>query len=63
MAQATPQVPVPRAGNGLARRTTLGVLVAIIALLGTQAVVDMADVDDPGASSSTADFRDGASER
>lgn len=44
MAQATLQVPVPRAGNGLARRTTLGVLVAIIALLGTQAVVDMADI-------------------
>lgn len=44
MAQATPRVSLPRAGGTLARRTALGVLVAVLALLTTQAIVDAAEI-------------------
>jgi|AntRauTorckE6833_2_1112554.scaffolds.fasta_scaffold02684_4 hypothetical protein len=44
MAQATPRVSLPHAGGTLARRTALGVLVAILALLTTQAIVDAAEI-------------------
>jgi len=59
MAQATPQVSVPRAGNGLVRRTALGVLVSIVALLGTQAIVNMADIA-VGATGAMSPFSAGA---
>ena len=59
MAQATPQLPIPRAGTGLARRTTLGVLVAVVALLGTQAVVDATEIA-VGATGAMSPFSAGA---
>jgi len=44
MAQATSRVSLPRSGGTLVRRTALGVLVAILALLTTQAIVDTAGI-------------------
>lgn len=47
--------PVPETGSALARRTTLGVVVAIVALLVTQALVTALGVD-VGASGAMSPF-------
>ena len=50
--------PVPETGGALARRTTLGVVVAIVALLVTQAAVTALGID-IGASGSMSPFAAG----
>ena len=45
MAQTNVRLAVPRTGRALARRTTVGVGVALLAVLLTQAVVDALAVD------------------
>ena len=57
---STPHVSIPRTGNGLARRTAPGVLVAVLALLGTQAVVDAIEIA-VGATGAMSPFSAGAS--
>ena len=50
--------PVPETGGALARRTTLGVVVAIVALLVTQAIVTALGID-VGASGAMSPFAAG----
>ncbi len=55
MEQHNARFPVPETGSGLARRTTAGVAVAVVALLATQALVNGAGVE-LGGSGSMAPF-------
>lgn len=45
MAQSTIRYPVPETSSGLARRTAVGVLVAVVSVLVAQAIVDALSID------------------
>ena len=45
MAQSTIRYPVPETSSGLARRTAVGVLLAVVSVLVAQALVDALSID------------------